>query len=159
MTQGSHHILEDAIALASRMHYGQRDKTGSPYILHPLRVMLRGQSGEEMVLGVLHDVVEDCPVTLDEVELKFGRRMRVSMDAITHRPNEPNMDYIRRVMQDPLAHRVKIWDIEDNSAAWRMDGLDIVTQNRLQKKYTYALGVLRECQRAFDSRREEVDRL
>ncbi len=51
--------LENAIALAVEAHRGQKDKNGTPYILHPLRVMFRVETEIERVVAVLHDVVED----------------------------------------------------------------------------------------------------
>ncbi len=55
--------LERAIALAAQAHAGQVDKGGAPYILHPLRVMLRLTHPEARIVAVLHDVLEDCPIT------------------------------------------------------------------------------------------------
>ena len=52
--------LEKAIKIAVEAHTGQVDKGGNPYILHPLRVMLSLETEEERIVGVLHDVVEDC---------------------------------------------------------------------------------------------------
>ena len=52
--------LENAIKIAVEAHAGQVDKGGSPYILHPLRVMLSLDREEERIVGVLHDVMEDC---------------------------------------------------------------------------------------------------
>ena len=56
--------LEDAILLAAESHRGKKDKVRHPYVLHVLRVMFRLESDEERIVGVLHDVVEDTPVTL-----------------------------------------------------------------------------------------------
>ena len=53
--------LERAIAIAAEAHAGQTDKAGAPYILHPLRVMLRLATEEERITAVLHDLCEDCP--------------------------------------------------------------------------------------------------
>jgi len=53
-------ILQQLIAIAAKAHEGQVDKAGAPYILHPLRVMLRLRTDEERIVAVLHDVVEDC---------------------------------------------------------------------------------------------------
>ena len=55
--------LEDAIALAVEAHRGQVDRAGLPYVLHPLRVMLRLDSETERIVAMLHDVVEDTPAT------------------------------------------------------------------------------------------------
>ena len=59
--------LERAILLATQAHAekGQKDKAGKPYILHPLRMMLRMRTEAEMTAAVLHDVVEDTGWTLD----------------------------------------------------------------------------------------------
>ena len=59
--------LERAIAIAARAHAGQVDKGGAPYILHPLRVMLRLSEPREQLVAVLHDVIEDSPVTLEQL--------------------------------------------------------------------------------------------
>ena len=56
--------LEEAIALATEAHRGRTDKNGAPYILHSLRVMTRMQSETDTIVAVLHDVVEDTPVTI-----------------------------------------------------------------------------------------------
>jgi (p)ppGpp synthase/HD superfamily hydrolase len=53
--------LERAIAIAAEAHAGQVDKAGAPYVLHPLRMMLRMSSIDERIVAVLHDVCEDCP--------------------------------------------------------------------------------------------------
>ncbi len=53
--------LERAIVIAVEAHAGQIDKAGSPYVLHPLRVMLNLRTTDERIVGVLHDVCEDCP--------------------------------------------------------------------------------------------------
>jgi (p)ppGpp synthase/HD superfamily hydrolase len=53
--------LERAIAIAAKAHAGQVDKAGAPYVLHPLRIMLRKSSIDERIVAVLHDVCENCP--------------------------------------------------------------------------------------------------
>jgi (p)ppGpp synthase/HD superfamily hydrolase len=52
--------LERAIIIAAEGHAGVKDKAGAPYILHPLRMMLRLSSPDERIVAVLHDVCEDC---------------------------------------------------------------------------------------------------
>jgi hypothetical protein len=48
--------LERAIAIAAEAHAGQVDKAGAPYVLHPLRMMLRMSSIDERIVAALHDV-------------------------------------------------------------------------------------------------------
>jgi (p)ppGpp synthase/HD superfamily hydrolase len=57
--------LDDAILLAAESHRGKMDKVRHPYILHVLRVMFKLKSDEERIVGVLHDIVEETPITLD----------------------------------------------------------------------------------------------
>ena len=52
-------MLEKAIGIAVHVHNGQVDKAGKPYILHPIRIMMKMEKIEEMIAAVLHDVIED----------------------------------------------------------------------------------------------------
>ncbi len=63
----STHTLDDAILLAAQKHYGKKDKTGYPYVMHVLCIMFRLWSDEERIVGVLHDVVEETDVTLEHL--------------------------------------------------------------------------------------------
>jgi (p)ppGpp synthase/HD superfamily hydrolase len=60
-------LLARAIAIAAQAHVDQREKSGAPYIMHPIRVMLRMNTETEMMVAILHDVVEDTPWTLDQL--------------------------------------------------------------------------------------------
>jgi (p)ppGpp synthase/HD superfamily hydrolase len=72
--------LYDAIELAARAHHGQvRKGTEIPYLVHPLAVagiLIRADCPEHLVIaGVLHDTLEDTPLTLEEIRLPFGREV------------------------------------------------------------------------------------
>jgi len=60
-------MLEKAIQCAVKAHAGQKDKAGAPYILHPLRIMMKMDNQAGMIAAVLHDVVEDSSVTLADL--------------------------------------------------------------------------------------------
>jgi (p)ppGpp synthase/HD superfamily hydrolase len=135
-------LLEEAIGLASHWHYDQRDKSDYPYIMHPLRVMLKGTTWNQRIVGMLHDIVEDTPVTIKRINAQFGDTIAQSIVCITHLPNEPNQMYLARVCTDLVARQVKIYDIEDNLSPERMANLDRPTQERLRKKYNDALEYL-----------------
>jgi len=115
--------LERAIALAAQAHEGQVDKAGAPYILHPLRMMLSVDTPEARVAAVLHDVVEDTPVSLEELRAEgFSEAVIGAVEALTKRPEEED-DYdafIRRVALNPLARQVKLADLRDNCDASRI---------------------------------------
>ena len=112
--------LEDALIYAAQKHRGQRDKAGKPYITHPLRVMNNlglDATLEEQMAALLHDVVEDCDVSLDDLRAAgFPEAVVVAVDHLT-KDSEGEADYqkaIERAARDPIAQRVKIADLTDN---------------------------------------------
>lgn len=137
--------LEDAVAIATSAHDGQVDKAGRPYIGHPLRVMASVTGEHEQMAAVLHDVIEDTPITADEL-LARGCPAAVvdAVVALSHLPDEPQDVYLRRVAANPLALSVKRADIADNLSPARMARLDAALQERLQAKYANALRLLAE---------------
>jgi (p)ppGpp synthase/HD superfamily hydrolase len=107
--------LERAIAIAAAAHAGQIDKAGEAYIMHPLRVMLRVGSQHERMAAVLHDVVEDTPVSLADLAAEgFPPDVLAAIDALTKRPGESRMDAAQRAATDPVARQVKLADNAEN---------------------------------------------
>lgn len=107
--------LEEAIAIAARAHAGQVDKARQPYILHPLKVMFRLQATDERIAAVLHDVVEDTPITLDDLRAAgFSPAVLTAVDALTKRPGETRLQAAARAAADPIAHAVKLADNAEN---------------------------------------------
>jgi (p)ppGpp synthase/HD superfamily hydrolase len=126
--------VEDAIRLALERHAGQRDQNGAPYVLHPLRVMAAMRTDEERRVAVLHDVVEDAGVTLDELRrMGYGEREVLAIDALSRRDGEPYEDYVARAGRDPLARRVKLADLADNMDVRRLAGVDEAARQRLER--------------------------
>lgn len=81
--------LERAIAIAAAAHEGQVDKGGAPYILHPLKVMLRVNTLEERIVAVLHDVVEDCGISFDDLRKEgFSETVLTAIESVTKVPGE-----------------------------------------------------------------------
>ena len=108
--------LEQAIAFAALCHEGQKDKVGATYILHPLRVMLRVHSDAERRVAVLHDVVEDCGVSLEVLRRKgLPEEEVVAVEALTKTPGEDYDAFIERAGKNALARKVKLADLADNS--------------------------------------------
>jgi hypothetical protein len=108
--------IERALQIAARAHEGQRDKEGLPYILHALRVMLAVQSEEAQTVAVLHDVVEDTPVTLDDLRAAgFSEAVLAAVECVTHRKGQPYADYVVRCKGNAVARSVKLADLGDNA--------------------------------------------
>ncbi len=79
--------IEQAIEVATKAHEGQFRKTGEPYIIHPLAVMkiLEEWNMDEdtIIAGILHDTVEDTPLTLKEIEEQFGKDVAFLVNGVT----------------------------------------------------------------------------
>lgn len=135
--------VDDATRIARAAHEGQVDKSGKPYIDHPLRVMGRVSGEHARMAAVLHDVVEDTAVTDDDL-LAAGCPPEVvaTVLALSHRDGEAQEDYLARVRADPVAVEVKRADIADNTSPARLALLDPATQDRLRAKYARALEIL-----------------
>jgi (p)ppGpp synthase/HD superfamily hydrolase len=134
--------LEGAILLAVQAHQGQKDKAGAPYVLHPLRVMLRMGSDIEMMVAVLHDVLEDTQYTLlDLQQAGYPEEVLEALDCLTRRENETYEEFIERIKTNPLARRVKIADLEDNMDIRRISDPQEKDMERL-KRYRRAWSAL-----------------
>jgi len=128
------HRLEEAVLLATQAHAGQLDKAGQPYILHPLRVMLRLQDDDARIAAVLHDTVEDCGIELATIASRFGQHVADAIDALTRRESESYEDFIERCGVNELARRVKQADLADNMDLSR---LPVVTKADHERKAKY----------------------
>ena len=126
--------IDDALRIAVRVHAGAVDKAGQPYILHPLRVMLRVSTEAERIVAILHDVVEDSDVTLDDLRAEgFSDEVVDAVDHVTRRDGESYEAFIERIAPHPLARRVKIADLEDNMDVTRLVVLDERGAERMQR--------------------------
>jgi len=124
--------LDEALAIAVEAHRGQVDKAGQPYILHPLRVMMRLATPEERIVAVLHDVVEDSSTSLDALRAAgFSEAVVRAVDHLTRHEDETYEAFIERCALDPLAKRVKLADLEDNMTVTRLQTLDERAVERL----------------------------
>ena len=129
--------LEDALALAALAHKGQKDKAGAPYILHPLRVMLSlgpRANEEERIVAVLHDVVEDCGLTLgDLARAGYSAQVLEALDGVTGREGEEYMEFMARLKPNPIARRVKLADLADNMDRSRIADFGPRDEARMEK--------------------------
>jgi len=129
------HLLETAIRLAAKVHKGQTDRFGKPYILHVMRVMMRGHDFDEQVLGALHDVLERSELTVADITKKdFPPHVVKALEAISRRSDETYEQYIDRVVEDPLAIRVKIHDLADKMDLLHVEQLDASDLKRYNKQ-------------------------
>jgi (p)ppGpp synthase/HD superfamily hydrolase len=139
--------LERAIAIAAEAHAGQTDKAGAPYILHPLRLMLRMTSTEERIVAVLHDVVEDnAEWTLDRLHTEgFSDDVLAAIESVTKRPDktESYEEFVLRAARNPIGRCVKLADFQDNVDLTRMAQPTPRDLARV-KKYRLAIELLQD---------------
>ncbi|WP_020615453.1 HD domain-containing protein [Paenibacillus daejeonensis] len=134
--------IERAIAIALQAHQGQLDKGGHPYILHPLAVMNRVHTLDEKIVAVLHDVVEDSDVTLEELRREgFEEPIIEAVARLTKSEGDSYEKFIARVSTHTLARSVKIADIQENMDLSRIPNPTDEDQRRLDK-YERALRLL-----------------
>jgi len=107
--------IEKAIEIAAREHAGQVDKVGAPYVFHPLRLMLAVKTPFERMAAVLHDVVEDTPMTITDLQNEgFPQEVLEAVETLTKEDKESRLDAARRALKNPIARVVKLADVTDN---------------------------------------------
>jgi (p)ppGpp synthase/HD superfamily hydrolase len=135
-------MLTEAIIIATKAHKNQVDKAGEPYILHPLRVMIKMNSIDLKIVAILHDVIEDSDYDdVDLINAGFTNEIVDAVVCLTKRKNENYMDYIKRCKTNYLAKIVKLADLEDNSDLSRIKNPTEKDYERT-KKYRAAVNEL-----------------
>ena len=135
--------LMKAFKVAIKAHHGVMDKSREPYILHPITVAnsIGMPDGDLKVIALLHDVVEDSDVTLQDLEDEgFNENVVEAVDALTRRIEESYFQYIDRVKKNPFAVVVKKADLKHNMSRNR----NFKISDNLRKKYEKAEAILSE---------------
>lgn len=135
-------MIRQAMNLAYTAHEGQLDKSGYPYIAHPLHLAESMSDEASTIVALLHDVVEDTEVTFEEFEnMGLGADIIAALKLLTHGKDIPYMSYINELKCNSLARKVKIADLKHNSDLTR---LDTVTEKDIKRveKYKEALIIL-----------------
>ena len=127
--------IAKAIEIAVFAHKGQKDKSGADYILHPLRVIERGETEVEKICGILHDVVEDSNWTFEALENEgFSAEVIDTLRCVTKKLKDEDYDkFIDRIIHNPIAVQVKINDLLDNLDVTRFKELNEWDLKRLNK--------------------------
>ncbi|MCF7915957.1 MAG: HD domain-containing protein [Spirochaetaceae bacterium] len=144
--------LEEAIELALEAHRGHTQRNGAPYILHSLYVMQQVNGEVRQTAAVVHDVLEDSPLTLDDLRSEgFCEQVVSLVDALSRRAEETYEQYIQRLAKNPSAIPIKLADLRHNMDALRLvdftpdDGLRFQRYHKayrqLERRYTeFCLG-------------------
>ena len=140
-------LTNRAMRIAYTAHHGQTDQSGQPYIFHPYHIAEQMKDEITVCTALLHDVVEDTPVTLEELENEFPAEITEALRLLTHEEGTDYYEYVRAIRKNPVAKAVKLADIEHNSDESRLNGCKNVTDDVLafwREKYARAREILEE---------------
>ncbi len=137
--------LDEAMEFLAVLCDGDVDKNGVPYWTHPVAVYLKTRKMVEQfrlddsacIAALLHDVVEDGKTSFDEVEKRFGARVREEVAFLTHVKGTPYMEYVSGIIASGCreAMAVKLADLLHNTDPDRLGRLSEDVRNRLLNKY------------------------
>jgi hypothetical protein len=132
------------MAIACAAHQGQVDKSGYPYIHHPLHVAEEMTDELSCAAALLHDVVEDTPWTLTQLKgAGVPDPVLEALALLTHDEATPYLDYVRRLRSNPIARAVKLADLRHNSDLSRLEQVTDRDLSRL-RRYEEAAALLTE---------------
>ncbi|MCL1913526.1 MAG: GTP pyrophosphokinase [Eubacteriaceae bacterium] len=135
-------LTKKAMIIAFSAHKEQIDKSGMPYIYHPIHLAEQFDTEDEIIVALLHDVIEDTIITLEELSIQgFSKQTIGALALLTHDDGIEYMDYIANIKSNSLATKVKLADLRHNSDATRLGGIDSRGLERI-KKYEEAYAVL-----------------
>ena len=135
-----------AMDIAYHAHHGQVDKSGVPYIFHPLHLAESMEDEISCCAALLHDVVEDTNITLEDLAQQFPAEVVDVVALLTHEEGVDYFDYVRRIKENPIAKKVKLADLAHNSDTSRFAGVPVPPERigYFQRKYTKAKAILLE---------------
>lgn len=139
-------LTNKAMQLAYKAHHGQQDYNGIPYIFHPIHLAEQMDDEITCCAALLHDVVEDTAVTIEELEKEFPTEVIEVVKLLTHNDDTDYYDYIRMIATNPIAKKVKLADLAHNSDQTRCIGSTLTSQQLAywKDKYEKAKAILTE---------------
>ena len=139
MSKRENEYFETAVRIVAEAHRGQVDKSGLPYILHPLAVASKVDTLELKTIALLHDTIEDTDVTAEYlIEQGIPQEIVEVVELLTKPEDEEYESYLRRVKKNPKALAVKLADLAHNTDPSRVSGLN----EKRRKKYETAKKIL-----------------
>ena len=135
-------MVDLALSIATQAHEGQLDKAGVDYIKHPIYVASQVDTEEEKAVALLHDVIEDSPVSAEELlQAGLPETVVTAVQVLTKKKEQDYQTYLETVKKNPLARVVKLADLKHNSDLSRLSSITEKDRERL-KKYKKAIDFL-----------------
>jgi len=137
-------LTKKAMKLCFDAHIEQVDKSGIPYVYHPIHLAEQMIDEDTTIIALLHDVVEDTEYTLEDLrQMGFSSQVVDAIGLMTHPEGMPYMEYVARIKNNPLAKVVKLADLRHNSDISRLNHVDKKALSRVEK-YKKAIALLEE---------------
>ena len=136
-----------AMNIAYDAHHGQKDANGVPYIFHPYHIAEQMHDEITTCVALLHDVVEDTDITMEELAKEFPSEVIEALKLLTHEPGDDYVEYVKRVCTNPIAKTVKIGDMTHNMDESRIYDKSKVSKKQMRhwrEKYSKAMKILNE---------------
>ena len=135
-------LTKKAMRIAFEAHKEQMDKTGIPYIYHPIHLAEQMEDEATTCVALLHDVIEDTEMTFAQLQAEgFTPEIIAALRLLTHDETVPYMDYVSEIKKNSIAARVKLADLKHNSDLTRLDHIDEKALARVEK-YKQAIELL-----------------
>ncbi|MBR4080194.1 MAG: HD domain-containing protein [Clostridia bacterium] len=135
-------LTKKAMKIAFAAHRDQVDKSGMPYIYHPMHLAEQMTDEATTCVALLHDVIEDTEMTLAQLAAEgFTPEIMDALRLMTHDDSVPYMDYVAAIRENPIASAVKLADLKHNSDLTRLDTVDDKARARAAK-YAQAIALL-----------------
>lgn len=132
-------LTRKAMIIAYNAHKNQFDKSGVPYIYHPIHVAEKMKTENECIVALLHDVVEDTETTFEQLENIFSSGIIDSLKLLTKDNTVDYYEYIMKIKKNPIAKSVKIEDLKHNLDLTR---LDVITEDDIKRENRYKKALL-----------------
>lgn len=137
-------LTKKAMKLCFEAHKDQTDKSGLPYVFHPLHLAEQMTNELTTIVALLHDVVEDTDYSIDDLRrMGYPNAALEALTLMTHMDHVPYMEYVAAIKSNPIARCVKIADLQHNSDLTRLDTVDAKALARVEK-YRKAIELLKE---------------
>lgn len=153
-------MTKAAMKLCFEAHRNQVDKSGLPYVFHPILVAEQMITEEEVCVALLHDVMEDADFAAEDIRAAgMSERVIEALILMTHDPSVGYMDYVAALSVNPLARKVKMADLCHNMDTSRLDSMTEADWKR-RDKYARAYALLEKAEAEEDARTRgrEIDR-
>jgi len=129
LTESANSDYCKALMIAAKAHKGQYDKVGKEYLFHPLTVSSYCKTKKGKIVGLLHDVVEDTPITIEELSDIFDSEIITAVKLLTKTRGFDINEYYAAIKNNPLAREVKMADLTHNMDMSRFNGKEITEKD------------------------------